>query len=143
VLDDPLLRERTRLSDTLERWTGLEGDAEDAAVLLELAVEAEDEETAAEAREALAGLERGVRWVELERMFSGPHDLDPCFLAVNAGAGGSASPRLTATGAASSTEPPASSSQRRKTSTSPAACSVRCSPLDSAGWRRRCPISVR
>jgi len=83
-----LLRERPRLSDTLERWTGLEGDAEDAAVLLELAVEAEDEETAAEAREALAGLERGVRSVELERMFSGPHDLDPCFLAVNAGAGG-------------------------------------------------------
>jgi len=83
-----LLRERTRVSDALERWAALEAQAEDTAVLLELAAEAEDEETAEEARGSLAGLEQGVRAVELERMFSGPHDLDPCFVAVNAGAGG-------------------------------------------------------
>ena len=59
--------------------------------MLELAVEAEDEETADEAREAGEALASAIRSLELERMFSGPNDLDPCFLQVNAGAGGTES----------------------------------------------------
>jgi len=67
------------------------GQAEDVEVMLELAVEAEDEETADEAREAGEALASAIRSLELERMFSGPNDLDPCFLQVNAGAGGTES----------------------------------------------------
>ena len=94
--DDPkraqeLLKERTRVADTVQRWGALRQQGDDAGVLLELAEEAEDEDTAGEAAEALDTLQEGIRAVELERMFGGPNDLDPCYLQVNAGAGGTES----------------------------------------------------
>ncbi len=86
-----LLKERTRLSQVLDRWKGLAAGWEDADAMLELAVEAEDDETADEARASLQGLDAQVRTLEVERMLSGPNDHDPCYLQINAGAGGTES----------------------------------------------------
>ena len=94
--DDParaqsLLKERTRLSEIIARWEGLVSGWEDADAMLELAVEAKDHDTAGETREALDVLDASVRTLELERMLSGPNDHDPCYLQINAGAGGTES----------------------------------------------------
>ena len=75
----------------MEGFRQLGRQAEDAGVLLDLATEEEDEDTSQEAAEAADALASAIRSVELERMFSGPNDLDPCFLQVNAGAGGTES----------------------------------------------------
>ncbi len=58
------------------------------AGLVELAVEAEDEETFVEAQTELADLEAQLAKLEFRRMFSGKHDPDNCFLDIQSGSGG-------------------------------------------------------
>lgn len=62
--------------------------AEDAQVLLELAAEQDDEQAHAELRRTLDSLAEKVERVELFTLLSGPNDSRPCFLSVQAGAGG-------------------------------------------------------
>jgi peptide chain release factor 2 len=61
---------------------------EDLGVLAELAVEEEDEATAAEAREGLAALEQEVRELEVRSLFRDEADARAAILTVNPGAGG-------------------------------------------------------
>ena len=61
---------------------------EDAALLLEMALEEEDEEAAKEVAETLEKLETRVEDFELECMFSGEHDENNALLTIHAGAGG-------------------------------------------------------
>ena len=75
----------------MERWKGLRLGLEDAQTLIDLAEEAEDPDTAQEARSGLKGLGLDVRKLELERMLSGPNDLEPAYLQIQAGAGGTES----------------------------------------------------
>ncbi len=71
--------------DTLDQMSqGLE----DVAGLLELAVEAEDEETFNEAVAELDGLEEKLAQLEFRRMFSGEYDSADCYLDIQAGSGG-------------------------------------------------------
>jgi peptide chain release factor 2 len=86
-----LLQEQTRVSETLDRFAAFTGRLEEIGVLLELASEAEDEETAGEAAADVEGLGTDLRALELERMLSGPNDHGACYLQVNAGAGGTES----------------------------------------------------
>ncbi len=58
------------------------------AGLVELAVEAEDEDTFVEAQTELADLEAQLAKLEFRRMFSGKHDPDNCFLDIQSGSGG-------------------------------------------------------
>lgn len=62
--------------------------ADDAQVLLELAGEQNDEETAREVQRALEQLDRETDRVELLTLLSGKNDQRPCFFSINAGAGG-------------------------------------------------------
>lgn len=57
-------------------------------MLLELALEGEDEELVTELFKELAGTEGNVSSFELTRMLSGPHDTHHAILDVNSGAGG-------------------------------------------------------
>ncbi|ALZ77128.1 peptide chain release factor 2 [Rheinheimera sp. F8] len=66
----------------------LDQGLEDVAGLVELAVEAEDEETFVEAQTELADLEAQLAKLEFRRMFSGKHDPDNCFLDIQSGSGG-------------------------------------------------------
>lgn len=56
--------------------------------MLELAVEAEDEETFNEAQEELASMVSKLEELEFRRMFSGPQDANDCYLDIQAGSGG-------------------------------------------------------
>lgn len=81
-------KERSSLEaivDTLDQMTqGLD----DVSGLLELAVEADDEETFNEAVAELNTLEEKLAQLEFRRMFSGEYDSADCYLDIQAGSGG-------------------------------------------------------
>ena len=62
--------------------------AEDVEGLLELAIEAEDEDTFNEAQAELEGLIAKLEDLEFRRMFSGPHDENECYMDIQSGSGG-------------------------------------------------------
>jgi len=81
-------REQKRLTERIEKWKTLSSDLEDAEVLLDLADEEDDEETAKEAGAAFESLAVRLGQSKLEQMLSGEHDVSDCFLYINSGAGG-------------------------------------------------------
>jgi peptide chain release factor 2 len=83
-----VLREKRGVERELAFLTSLESSLSDAAVLLELAEEAGDEGTRAEAAEKLAQSERSLADAELRQLLGGDHDADNAILSINAGAGG-------------------------------------------------------
>lgn len=66
----------------------LEQGLEDVDGLLELAVEADDEDTFNEAVAELEDLEQQLAKLEFRRMFSGEHDAADCYVDLQAGSGG-------------------------------------------------------
>ncbi|MGH6943086.1 MAG: peptide chain release factor 2 [Geminicoccaceae bacterium] len=86
-----VMRERTRLLAAVESQRALEREFEDGVGLVELAEEAEDQETLAEAEAALLGLKERLARLQLESLLSGEADGNDCFLEIHAGAGGTES----------------------------------------------------
>jgi peptide chain release factor 2 len=94
--DDPtgsqeVLRTRTFLEKLLLSWDSLTRQADDVRVMIELGEEAADQATLAEVHEMNQRLRLGVEAAEFQRMLSGPHDKNGCFVSVNSGAGGTES----------------------------------------------------
>lgn len=83
-----VLRERTRIEKIIDLWDRLNRQQEDIRVLIELGGEAEDEEVLEEVRGLNDQLEKDVEGAEFQRMLAGPHDKNPCYFSINAGAGG-------------------------------------------------------
>ncbi|MGL4601178.1 MAG: peptide chain release factor 2 [Plesiomonas sp.] len=81
-------KERSGLEAVVNTIDDLDQGLEDVEGLLELAVEAEDEDTFNEAVAELAELEKKLAKLEFRRMFSGPHDSSDCYLDLQAGSGG-------------------------------------------------------
>ncbi|WP_131975938.1 peptide chain release factor 2 [Cricetibacter osteomyelitidis] len=81
-------KERSALEAVVETITVLERGLEDVDGLLELAVEAEDEDTFNEAVSELDELEAKLALLEFRRMFSGQHDAADCYVDLQAGSGG-------------------------------------------------------
>lgn len=79
------------LEKVLENWDRLAGQVEDIRVLIELGSEVEDEAFLLEAHELNGELEKSVAAAEFQRMLSGPHDRNCCYLSINSGAGGTES----------------------------------------------------
>ena len=71
--------------ETIEK---LEAGAEDVEGLLELAVEAEDQETFDDAQSELNDLTAQLEQLEFRRMFSGPNDTCDCYIDIQSGSGG-------------------------------------------------------
>jgi peptide chain release factor 2 len=86
-----ILKERAIMEKTVHGWDNLNRQVEDVRVFIELGVEAEDAETLAEVQRLNEALGKGVSAAEFQKMLSGPHDLNSCFLSINAGAGGTES----------------------------------------------------
>ena len=86
-----IVKERTQLEKVVQMWDGLVKQAEDIQVMIELGEEAQDEESLAEAAEMNNRLLQGVEAAEFQRMLSGPHDRNSCFITINPGAGGTES----------------------------------------------------
>ncbi len=66
----------------------LDQGTEDVEGLVELAVEAEDEDTFNEAQRELEGLIEQLEVLEFRRMFSGPNDENDCYIDIQSGSGG-------------------------------------------------------
>ena len=81
-------KERVSLEQVVDTIKNLEQGLEDVEGLLELAVEAEDEETFNEAVAELDELEQQLAKLEFRRMFNGEHDACDCYVDLQAGSGG-------------------------------------------------------
>ena len=81
-------KERSTLEAIVETIDQLTQGRDDVSGLLELAVEAEDEETFNEAVEELDQLTEKLEQLEFRRMFSGEYDSASCYLDIQAGSGG-------------------------------------------------------
>ena len=86
-----MLKEKTQLEVAVAAFDKAARGLDDAKALLELADEAGDEATRAEAVGCLDSVEADVRKLEFQRMLSGPNDRSACFMDINAGAGGTES----------------------------------------------------
>ena len=85
-----VMRERTRLADTIERQRRLEQEFEDGVALAELAEEEGDAEAMAEAQAGLEALRERLGRLQLEPALRRGRRND-CFLEIHAGAGGTES----------------------------------------------------
>jgi peptide chain release factor 2 len=83
-----LLKEKAQLELVTGAYERVRRALEDAQALLELAEEAGDEATRAEAAEHVRAVARDVAGLEFQRMLSGPHDRAGAILEVKSGAGG-------------------------------------------------------
>ncbi|RYM58004.1 peptide chain release factor 2 [Serratia proteamaculans] len=81
-------KERAALEAIVETIDQLEQGGEDVSGLLELAIEADDEETFNEAVVELDQLSAKLEQLEFRRMFSGEYDSADCYLDIQAGSGG-------------------------------------------------------
>lgn len=81
-------KERSTLEEIVTTIDQLEQGLEDVSGLLELAVEADDEETFNETIAELEVLDGKLGQLEFRRMFSGEYDRANCYLDLQAGSGG-------------------------------------------------------
>ncbi|WP_161602034.1 peptide chain release factor 2 [Aliiglaciecola lipolytica] len=81
-------KEKVALEQVVETIEQLDQGAEDVEGLLELAIEAEDQETFDEAQTELNQLVEKLELLEFRRMFSGPNDTNDCYLDIQSGSGG-------------------------------------------------------
>ncbi|MEM6160424.1 peptide chain release factor 2 [Erwinia sp. P6884] len=81
-------KERSSLEAIVETLDQMSQGLEDVSGLLELAVEADDEETFNEAIAELDLLDKKLAELEFRRMFSGEYDSADCYIDIQAGSGG-------------------------------------------------------
>lgn len=81
-------KERSALEMVVNTIRALDQGVEDVEGLIELAVEAEDEDTFNEAQAEANELEEKLAKLEFQRMFSGQHDAADCYVDLQAGSGG-------------------------------------------------------
>ena len=83
-----LLREKRKLEREIDFFDETQALLSDAGVLIELAAEEDDADTAVEAATKVAELRERLDEAELRRLLSGPHDASDAIVSINAGAGG-------------------------------------------------------
>ncbi len=82
------LRDKSRVERELATWKDLEASLEDADVLLQLAEEADDDETRAEVAAKLDAADGDLADAELQCMLGGEDDATNAIVSINSGAGG-------------------------------------------------------
>lgn len=83
-----LNKEKAFLEKSVGEFESFRQGVEDAEVLLEMSVEAQDEDTFTEAKNELAKLTRQGQDLELKRVLNGELDANSAYLSINSGAGG-------------------------------------------------------
>ena len=81
-------RERARLESIITTLNTLESGLVDAAEMLELAIEEQEQEIVDSVSDDLEKMQVKVENLEFQRMFSGDMDENSCFLDIQAGSGG-------------------------------------------------------
>ena len=83
-----ILREKSRLTDAVEKWRGQKSSLEELQLLSEIASEEQDEQAWKEIQTELERIEVSLRAEELKRMLSSEQDSMNAILSIHAGAGG-------------------------------------------------------
>ena len=83
-----IMKERTRLSNQIERFTKLTVELEESDILLDLAVEESDPKTLEETTRQIGSLESKIQQLSLDLMLDGDDDDSNAIISINAGAGG-------------------------------------------------------
>ncbi len=83
-----VLKEQKQTARVVENFLGLDRELSDTAVLLELALEEDDQSTLREVDQKLLEIEDHLRGLEINRLFSQPEDVGNAIVEVHAGAGG-------------------------------------------------------
>jgi len=83
-----LNKERALLERAVSEWKTLKSRADDASVLLEMAVEAQDEGSFIEAKTEVEQIEPALATLEMQKMLGGEQDANNAYLSINSGAGG-------------------------------------------------------
>ncbi len=86
-----ITQRRAALNSPLEKLDDLDQELGDIEILVELAEEEDDRETAGEAERAARKLEKSIAQEEMARLLSGPNDRGSAILTINSGAGGTES----------------------------------------------------
>jgi peptide chain release factor 2 len=84
----PILKERATLQEILEIWRNFSAELDDSELLLEMAAEEDDEETAKEVIEKTKDLCKTLRNLEMRQMLAEENDGENAIVSINAGAGG-------------------------------------------------------
>ena len=82
------MKERTSISNKLDRFKKLWSDLEENQILLDLAVEESDSETLEEAAQQAGSLDEAIDRFSLDLMLDGKDDAKNAIVSINAGAGG-------------------------------------------------------
>ena len=83
-----ILKERAVISETVEQFERLSSELEDVAILLEMALEEEDNQELADISRKLESIETEISAQEFQRMLGGADDKLGAIVSINAGAGG-------------------------------------------------------
>ncbi|MFP3911205.1 MAG: peptide chain release factor 2 [Desulfobacteraceae bacterium] len=83
-----LTQERASLRDQVDSWETLQGEAEDARLLVQMAEEEDDASTLREIRRDVDRLEKNVSELEFRSLLGERDDKRNAIVAINAGAGG-------------------------------------------------------
>jgi peptide chain release factor 2 len=83
-----ILREKSRLTDAVEKWKKQKNSLDDLRILAEIASEERDDQTQEEIRAELERLNAAVREDELKMMLGSEQDPMNAILSIHAGAGG-------------------------------------------------------
>jgi len=83
-----LNQERSSLREKIDQWNTFHQEAEDARILLEMAIEEDDGVTLEEVKNDLNRLQMKVKHLEFLSLLGGPDDRRNAIVAINAGAGG-------------------------------------------------------
>lgn len=94
--DDPkkaqaIGQERTQLNDKLAAWSELEDAGEEISLLLDMALEENDESQESDLQAKIGDLTKALDLYEVKRTLSGPHDAGNAIVDIHAGAGGTES----------------------------------------------------
>ena len=72
----------------VENFLGLDKELDETEILLQLALEEEDQSVIREVEEKLDSIEEHIRGLEIQRLFSRPEDIGDAIVEIHAGAGG-------------------------------------------------------
>jgi peptide chain release factor 2 len=81
-------QEQMRLGERLSVWSKLESEGEDLALLLDLAIDENDESQFGDISQKIASLTEELDSYEIRRTLSGPNDANNAIMDIHAGAGG-------------------------------------------------------
>jgi len=83
-----VIKEMKGTRAAIEPLLAVEKSLEDADAMYQLGVEAKDQASVDEADHMMYLVERDYKKVELQALFTGPHDMSDCYVQITAGAGG-------------------------------------------------------